>query len=76
MFSKYAAPAMREVDIAANADCHCGCTVTTGGGGGDGPRNSKEAKEALDKWYRDLRKQLEKLKKDYPDYDHPELEDN
>lgn len=76
MFSKYAAPAMVEVDIAANAACGCGCGATNGQGGGNKPASRRDVEDMLDEYYREFRKNLEELKRNYPDYQHPDFPDD
>jgi hypothetical protein len=72
----YTAPTMDEVDIAANACCGCGCGAKCGQGGGNKPDSKEDVEDMLDKYYRDLHKNLEDLKKKYPDYQHPDFPDN
>ena len=74
MFIKYASPAMDEANMTANAACQCG--FHNGSGKGSDPVSPSEVERMLDEWYRELHKQLEEMKKKYPDYQHPDLDDN
>jgi hypothetical protein len=76
MFSKYAAPAMDDIDMIASAECGCKCGLNYGNGGGDKDYSPSDVQDMLDDYYRELRKKIEEIKKKYPGYRHPDFPDD